>query len=247
MKRSRVQLLENIQALDSEDPKLKDFLPKKNYKNLEKLELSLNFFSLVAINNVISNPNLLPINLQTKFPLTLFGLTDYFSSYFTSLNIILPLIPLWRTPANGIHPFNGNFNFNGIVMRFGDLVRNATNNDGFNNYDFCLNIRNNSIGYGTILNNLADNVYLIENIKIVFNNANITQLENPLLFSKQSINGKIITDSIDLRMYVLPSSFQQTIVDIPLNIILDKNLMINQYVEFDCQNIQYIFTLLKIK
>lgn len=249
MKQSKIQLLENIKALDSSNEKLKEFLPKKNYKNLEKLELSLICNQHIEDDFGQLLPNLLPLPLQTRVPLTIFSLTDYYSLWRVCSNTILPSRFLWLLNAQGIFGVNGII---GLIFyplpNNGDFIRTFRQNIGGVGYQIGLNMFSNfTIGYGTILNNLSDSVYIIQNIKIIFRGLSNLQLENPLLFSKQNIKGKIVTDSIDLRTYVLPSSYQQTVVDIPLNIILDKNLMINQYIEFDCQNIQYIFTLLKIK
>lgn len=253
MNRNKIQLLENIKALDNSNEKLKEFLPKKNYKNLEKLEISLLYesryrASIGGFPEVEILPALLDNSLKTKIPITLFGLTDYFGSYVASFQV-LPLINPWGNNqiTRLIVKFSNTVNYN--YEKRGQLINiyQSSLNGGADIYTYYSNIYCNSVAYGTLLNNLSDSIYLIKSIKVVFNNANITQLDNPLLFSKQNINGKLITDSIDLKTFVLPSSFNQTIVDIPLNIILDKNLMINQYIEFDCTNIQYIFTLIKIK
>jgi hypothetical protein len=189
---------------------------------------------------------LLPTQAQVKTPLTLFSLTDYFSSFFTSLKYVTPLINPFNNATNGISGFNDIITY--LNAENGDYYRQFTGLVGVTNVGIdSILTTSNQIGYGTILNNLSDTQYLIESVRIQVPTTNINQFDNGLLISKLKINGKINVDTINIRTYVTPQDFNTSIAVVPLNIILDKNLMINQYINYDCQNVQYQFKLKKIK
>jgi hypothetical protein len=228
----------------ADDDRLSEHRPPPNYRVLDKLEITLKVISFFQINGINSTPALLPTGLQTRFPVTLWGLTDYFSGYLSSVVYIAPPIPQWTFSTVGINGFNNNFSF----TQNGDMVKQFFVRIGVTDYNgYFIITSSNQIGYGTILNNLSDTKYLIESVRIQVPDVNLNQYDNPLMISKMKINGKVNTDTVNIRTYVKPSDFQTMISEIPLNLMLDKNLIINQYVNYDCQNITYNFKLKKIK
>jgi len=242
-------LLLNILSTENSDNDnvLRKFGVKGNYKVLQKFELPFTyttefydeFFNLI-------NPLLLPKPLQINYNIPLFGLVDYFSAYYTSDNVIMPQSNVFVTNDIGIAGFNYKPIINPWVK--GDMIRELTS-VAFNDYYAKLTLTSSgtTMAYGTILNSLLDTKYIIEDVQIRIDTNNINVFDNPLMLTKLNMNGKIETDTIPLRAFIAPSNFQTSIVKIPLNVLLDKNLLINFAVPYNVQTVFFIFKLLKIK
>ena len=76
---------------------------------------------------------------------------------------------------------------------------------------------------------------------------NINQFVNPVFFGYQTLFGKTTFDSLDPRMYILSTSMQQAICDIPLNLPIDKNLMIGMQIDVFCQAINWVLFVEKVE
>ena len=111
-------------------------------------------------------------------------------------------------------------------------------------YTCVIIIHCNNVPYGTLLNSFVSDFIRVNRIRYTIPPAGaapapINQFLNPLVFGYQTLFGKLKTDTVDPHMYQTPSDFQNNISDIPVSFPIDKNLFINTYLEFDCQNITF--------
>ena len=224
-------VLLSLLDVQTENESLKEFRPKDNYNVLLVKDLVL----------TVKTYHELTVATNAKASVTFFALTDMFGGFFNSFNVVKPL---------------NYFNYTGIITDFqgatplygnkGDAVYIFTGYSPHYQTNVVVSTGSNYT-YGMMLGNLMDDVYIIDSLKINLTDANIDNFDNNLFFSKVDIFGKVHTSSLSLRTYVTPESFQTKIIEIPLKIVLDKNLIINQHLNYNFNSAQYTFKLLKIK
>lgn len=217
-----------------------------------RLQVSLRYYN-PGVPAVIL-PAALPPAMQTRLPVMLFGLTDFWGSY-NSMNDQLPPIDPWIKPRLG---FLGTapIGIYGMTADFSGAGLAITNNwcdwgDGLQSYFFFPNwagviIHCNNVAYGTMLNNFTSDIIYLTKIRFFVPLANINQLDNPIIFSYQSQFGAKAIDSIDLKMYGLPTNMQPNIIDLPVNMPVDKNFSMGFYQNFDCTDISMILFIEKV-
>jgi hypothetical protein len=133
------------------------------------------------------------------------------------------------------------------VAQVGDVFYQGTVTIAGQVYDFVITIHCNNIAYGTFLHGFVSDIVVLNMIRITVPGVNVNQLINNLVFGYQSLFGKLKTDSIDPRTYITSATFQQQIADIPINLPIDKNLILCYYQEFDCQQLNLILSVSKIQ
>lgn len=173
-------------------------------------------------------------------PIWLFGLTDYYSGYIKA-SVITPIFPyiFYANAPNFILNFgivgkdvsielaNG---FAGAPFRFnnGDLFM------GLLNYDYAtvgiqffadVRVSCQNVAYGTFLNSFVSDLITVSTMRFIVPIANIIQYVNPINFIYQTLLGKTAMDSVNPRLYITNTDFQQQICDIPINLPIDKNLI----------------------
>jgi len=205
-------------------------------------------------------PGAIPANLQTMIPVYLLGLTDFYGGFQKSALIISP-IPQWvlgtniggfpaalvGEPAIGIFGVTRSAVLN-LNTVFGDLVINfvapwiAGAPAGCEIVVHC-----NNVAYGTFLNSFVSDLCVCNQIRYNVPAANINQLINPIIFGYQTLFGKLYIDSIDPRMYQTPGEFQNQIADLPVKFPIDKNIMLNFYLNVFCQQIFLTFFIEKVE
>jgi hypothetical protein len=84
----------------------------------------------------------------------------------------------------------------------------------------------NNVAYGTFLNSFVSDLITINTLRMIIPIANINQFINPLIFGYQTLFGKLFSDSVDPRNYITSTDFQQQICDIPINLPIDKAVMV---------------------
>jgi hypothetical protein len=77
--------------------------------------------------------------------------------------------------------------------------------------------------------------------------ANINTYINPIRFTYQDLFGKTTSDSIDPRMYITSTDFQQQICDIPINLPIDKALIMTLELDFVCPRMSIILFVEKVE
>jgi len=77
--------------------------------------------------------------------------------------------------------------------------------------------------------------------------ANINQFNNTLTFAHQSLFGKTFTDTLDPKMFITNRDTQPNICDIPIGLPVDKHMMFNFQMNFDCPHIDMVLFVNKIE
>lgn len=259
------RLLDNL-----ENDNLSQDIPLKNVKEglgevayvvgnpLTKTEISLQittqFFQGGGVG--IIAPAALPVQLQTSLPVFIFGLTDYYGGYLRSLQLV-PLVQPWVQNAPVGDQFIGIWNvtrmgtMTGLLPQSGDMVFSYTAFlPPFAPADFyaCdMIIRCTNLSYGTFLNSFVSDLITIDTIRYIVPIANVNQLINPIIFGTQTLFGKVKSDNIDPRMYITSKDFQQQIADIPINLPIDKTLMIGFQIDVFCQQLSWVLFVKKVE
>lgn len=228
---------------------------------LTKTEISINVDTwFVAIGGgapIIIAPAALPAALQTQIPVYLLSLMDYFGG-FNRLHSICPVGGGWF-PDNGdtIGIFgSGDFNAGGFLP-LGFLAANAMQGDMFLGYydvavgvpafKAIIRIRCNNVSYGTFIKSFVSDLITISVLRYVVALADINQFLNPIIFGYQTLFGKVFTDSVDPRMYVKPDDFQEQISDIPINLPIDKAILIGTQISTFCQHFSWTLFVSKVE
>jgi hypothetical protein len=214
---------------------------------LSKTEISIRITTLFY-DDVIGAaipPALLPAQLKLSFPVFLFGLTDYYGFYLKSRTLV-PFRDIWKQPQ--IVPVQFSTTFLGMAMESGDLILlYQTDPIGGVTYSCNILIHCSNIAYLTFLNSFVSDLITINVMRMVIPIANITQFLNPLVFGYQTLFGKTNSDSLDPRMYITSRDYQQQIADLPINLPIDKNMMLAFYLEYTCQQVEVILFVNKVE
>jgi hypothetical protein len=208
---------------------------------LTKTEITINIIKFNQ-SNVGKNP---------KTPVYLFGLTDYYAGY-PKASII--------TPPNGLVIYNVAIYYFGIVGKEippqnylglgtekGDFFELLSDDPTFLNTFSGVRISCQNIAYGTFLNSFVSDLITIDRIRLIIPIADINQFINPLRFTYQTLFGKTVSDDIDPRAYITSTDFQQQICDIPINLPIDKNLIMSFEMEWTCNNMSIILFVSKVE
>jgi len=216
-----------------------------------KAEITLTVTSIFTNVFGIVAPAAIPAALQTRLPVYLFGLTDNYSGYLAGTRVT-PLSAGWffQPGISGIFGYN-----NGVVPVFllpflqpGDFIFAYDDNTPAGVFWQCfIIIHCNNVGYGTFLNSFSNDLIILNSIRYGCPLANLNQMNNPLHFTTQSLFGKVVTDTIDPRIYITNQQFQQQISDMPITLPIDKSLIMSTNLDFDCQNISFLLAVQKVK
>jgi hypothetical protein len=242
--------LENIR---NETGELRHIIGIPKFKGEISLIITSTFLNITAPNPaIVILPAALPAGLAVNFPVYLFGLTDFFGG-FNKFNNILPVGAGWQiivseivTPALQNQLIIGWLGaYNPVIGDLLIVLQNVTLPPPV--YICIIAVHCNNVAYGTFLHSFVSDIIVLNMLRYIVPIANINQLINPIIFGYQSLFGKFKTDTIDARTFVTTSTFQQQIADIPINLAIDKNIMIGTHLNFDCQFINFILSVNKIK
>jgi len=217
-----------------------------------KAEISITVEShFFAAGGVEILPAALPAILQTSLPVYLLGLTDWYGYYKTGQ--LINFLPPRPIGANGWLLVPGAFGIYSDVIpgaflpAYGDMIFEYQGIAGAVVIDAFIVVHCNNVAYGTFLNSFVSDLITLNQIQYTVPIANLIQLINPLNFTVQSLFGKIVTDSIDPRMYVTNQQFNQNISNIPITLPIDKSLILTFDLNYDCQNANFILAVQKVK
>jgi len=201
---------------------------------LTKTEILLQIFPTFYQNGVLINEAALPAALRTFVPVYIFGFND-FTACYAKMNTILPPVggfsalpqAIWFRQLINISCFVEGFNaVSANNQNLGDLVMIYTAFIGVNTYLCVVKVRCLNISYATFLYSFTNDLIVLKAIRYIVPVANINQFDHSLIFAYQSLFGKLATDTIDPKMFTLNTDFQNQICDIPINLPIDKNLML---------------------
>jgi hypothetical protein len=218
-------------------------------KVINKFEVSLTV-SLYFFDNVFNEVPLvaIPVEAQTTLPCYLFGLND-FKGGFINCSRVVPLTPPWQLQFGaqswGINFYN-NYGGTPIPLRNhldrGDLILTCVYIQppfGFI-WTASVVVHCGELAYGTFLQSLWSDYILIDQMKYVVPMPQINQFNNPLIFGHQSLLGQLFTDSVDSRLYILPTTSQQNIAEMPIEIPLDKGMFCAFNINVTCQQLNFV-------
>jgi hypothetical protein len=159
----------------------------------------------------------------------------------------------------GIFGYNKSFVLSEGVVK-GDLVQtfnaviktNYTNPASVTNayidiYTAEIIVHCNNVAFGTFLNSFVSDLITINTLRYIVPIANIDQLINPLKFGYQTLFGKTFTDDIDPRQFITSRDFQQQISDIPINLPIDKQVMLGTHIDYNCPKFDMILFVEKVE
>jgi hypothetical protein len=238
-------------------------LMKGNPLTKTEITLNINTFFYGTVAGLIIAPAALPANIQTSIPTYLFSLTDFYGGFSKSTILNAPINP-WvlssrtfagapRSPIT-IYGYNSG-NLIGDPERIivqplpGDLLIYFDDNAvaPATPVFCCIRVRCQNVAYGTFLNSFVSDLITLSTLRYVVPIANINQYINPLIFGYQTLFGKVTSDSIDPRMYITSKDFQQQIADIPVNLPIDKAMMLSFQLDVFCQALSIILFVEKIE
>jgi len=220
-----------------------------DFKFKAEVSISIETVFINGGTGAVIAPAALPAVLQTRFPIYIFGLTDFYGGYARMSNL-LPFTQPWQLFDIHVTQVPGYIFLpwaDPVVFGVGDLVWLYWALGAFGIYRCYIIVHCNNVAYGTFLNSFASDLIILNSIRYSVPILQIAQLLNPLIFANQSLFGKTVTDAIDPRMYITNQVFNQQISDIPLTLPIDKSLMMGTYLNFDVQNINFLLTVQKVK
>jgi len=186
--------------------------------------------------------------LATQLAYFLFGNSD-FAGGFARLIQAYPLSGGWIYGIPTIYGkqdirINGNFIDATIQaqLRRGDLVIPAYFDNGANTIIGLVILRCNQVGYGTLLDALNSDRFIINMVRYIMADTTavgLAQYQNQIGVYKQSLFGKFDSDSISPTSFKMPEQQQDGIIDIPVEKGIDKQIIIASYQNYDAVNVQW--------
>jgi hypothetical protein len=111
-----------------------------------------------------------------------------------------------------------------------------------NKYKKVLVLRCPQVAYGTLLDALNSDTFMINMIRYKVNPLQTNQLSNQIITIVQSLFGKAQDDKIDPSTYITGQTFNQNIADIPLELAIDKTKILATYVGYDVVDFDWVIT-----
>ena len=212
------------------------------FKAQFNLNISVFYYNQTAGTLVL--PSALPASLKVSNPVYLFGNIDKGSFYKNSENK-LPISSAWTSSATSwtVKNTDSVFPFAPQAKK-GDLFQSITATVAAVDYVCTVVVHCPQTPYGSFLEAISSDTFIINMVRYKVEKTNTDQFQNQLHILKLSLFGKVEHDTIDPNTYITSGTFQENISDIPLQLKVDKNLVLGTYVNYDCTNIQLIFTVL---
>ena len=196
-----------------------------------------------ATDSVFVTPSDLPAELQVQQPVYLFGNIDK-ASFYRNSESKLPLMGGW-TIGNTWKIFDQNTKLTQApLLSKGDLYQ-AQSKTVWGKVYHCTTILScPQTPYGSFLEAISSDTFIINMLRYKVDKTTTDQFQNQLHVMKLSLFGKIQHDTIDPNTYITSGTFQENISDIPLQLKVDKNLILGTYLNYNCISTQLIFTVL---
>jgi len=206
-----------------------------------------NFNFLVYYQNItvpaLVLPAALPAGGQTNNPIIVLGNSDFAGGYAKGITYVPDAV--WTLTLVGIYGRDLLPADVGLVAPFclrGDMVITSRVTIAAVVYERVTIIRCPQVAYGTLLDALNSDTFMINMIRYVVNPLQIAQFQNQLIPYTQSLFGKAQDDKIDPGTYITNMTFNQNISDIPLELAIDKSKGICFYAGFDVVNFGWTIT-----
>lgn len=186
--------------------------------------------------------------LATQLAFFLFGNSDFASGYKKMIQTF-PLSGGW---IYGIPTVYGkqDIRINGAFidatiraqLQVGDMVIPAYYDNGTTTVIALTIVRCNQVGYGTLLDALNSDKFIMNMIRYVMSDttaAGLAQFNNNVSVLKQSLFGKFDSDFISPTSFKMPEQMQDGIIDIPLEKGIDKQVILGSYQNYNAPVVQW--------
>lgn len=239
-----------------------EILIKKTYG---KLIISTGSYGVVA-------KNLLPVDLNVNVPVGIFGKLDFdngFRNLFnnnqvtgfslvdnfifgrdaidliftnttqtleTVTNVGMVNVPVNLSYVRNITPISS--------LSRGDLLLMFTKREDEDTVFTCeVSITIKQGGYAAVLSSLLHKPIPISGIRMKVPVGKESQFSNDLKMFKQTQLGKISNDSLSPNTYQQTSSYNQNIVDVPVQTVINGELLFTTYLNFDLDELQFLVSI----
>lgn len=217
------------------------------------IQFLLKYFSIVTATGVATQLTAAQLvaaeaALGTQLAFFLFGNSD-FAAGFARTKQAYPLSGGWIYDIPFIYGKQAG-NINGLSLdatvkaqlRNGDLVIPAYFVDGANTLVGLSIVRCNQVGYGTLLDALNSDRFVMNMIRYVMSDTTavgLAQFNNNIGIYKQSLFGKFDSDYISPTSFKMPEQMQDGIIDVPLEKGIDKQIILGSYQNYDAVTVQW--------
>jgi len=217
------------------------------------IEFKLKYFSVVDSTGVYTLISAAAVvaavpALGTQLAGFLYGNSDY-ASGFAKLQNAFPLSGGWIYGEPGIYGkdmfrINGSFIDANVTpqLRKGDLVIPAYFDNGTTTYVALMIVRCNQVGYGTLLDSLNSDRFIMNMVRYVMSDitaVGLAQYDNNIFIMKQSLFGKFDSDNVSPTSFKMPEQFQPGIIDVPIKKGIDKQVALGSYFNYDVVNTKW--------
>jgi hypothetical protein len=190
----------------------------------------------------------------TQIPAFVFGNSDFASGFKKLQNLFplngwtygMPVIYGRNTPRIPTSVINGGFVDATVTaqLQVGDLVIPVYSDQGATTYVALAIVRCTQVGYGTLLDALNSDRFIINMLRYVMSDTTavgLAQYNNNVSIVKQSLFGKFDQDFVSPTSFKMPEQFQAGIIDIPIEKGVDKQVELATYLNYDAVTVQWSF------
>jgi hypothetical protein len=191
--------------------------------------------------------------LATKLTAFLFGNSD-FASGFAKLRTQYPQV-YWSYGTPGIvgrDNITTSFgNLDGTAsaqLQNGDMVFPYAAVSGGVNYVALVITRCTQVAYGTLLDALSSDRFIIDMLRYVINdNTQYNQYANNIGIYKQSLFGKFDSDQVSPNSFKVPEQQQSGIIDIPIKKGIDKQIAFASFIDYSAVDVLWSIFVRSVK
>lgn len=184
-----------------------------------------------------------PAAVQTNNSIVAFGNSDFAGGYPKSLQFVPDAV--WTLDRFGIYGkdvFLANVTLIAPFLMRGDMVSLWDVTTAAVHFQKIIVVRCPQVAYGTLLDALNSDTFMINMIRYKVNPLQVAQLVNQIIPITQSLFGKAQDDKIDPSTYITGQTFNQNISDIPLELAIDKSKILCTYAGFDVVDFDWTIT-----
>ena len=188
-------------------------------------------------------PAAVPAGGQTPNWAIIFGNADFSGGYPKSISFVPDAV--WALTEYGIYGKDNLASFTALLiplLRAGDLVFTSTVTIAANVYTRNTIVRCPQVAYGTLLDSLSSDTFILNMIRYRVDPTQLTQLDNQVIVGVQSIFGKTEDDKVDPGTYVTGGTFNQNIADIPIDLLITKHLFLATHMDYDVLSMSWVIT-----
>lgn len=193
-------------------------------------------------------PAAVPAAGQTLNRVIVFGAADFSGGYGKALSFIPDAV--WALTEYGIYGKDNLASFTALlipILQRGDMVFTETVTIAANVYTRNTIVRCPQVAYGTLLDAVVSDTFILNMIRYRVDPTQLSQLQNQIIVGKQSIFGKTLDDKVDPGTYVTGQTFNQNIADIPIDLGIDKHLFLATYIDYDVIEFSWVITVKEVK